>query len=339
LGKLHKPLGEWYENELHKHNHNYLLHHTKQHIAVKNTQTNKWKLHNLSRTNITKMEFTRREHEYLATIDLTQYIPVDIQKETTGYTMRTRRFNETLINTNNSQTGDEKWIQELLQCTTEDEQNDIMKNTDKQWYIGTDGGVRNNIGSYGLTIASATKVIIQGGFKVPEIFNKMISYRTEGIGILQSLKVLLFIRKTRESQQNWHQPNIILVSNSKSMIDYLNQHRYYTLNLKDYHCNETDIIVEILSHIKQLAALQCYIQLKHVKGHQDQHIEYSKLTWEAKLNIIADKEATLALSKRTTQEIKMKTNIATIFIKNKQLTNKFTPTIREEYHMIGMKNI
>jgi hypothetical protein len=110
LGKLRRPMGEWYKYELYKHNHQQVLHYTKQHIAIKNDNTEQWKIFNIRRSTRTKMEFTKRESMYTSNLDLNQYIPVDIENETDAYTTRIRNFYETLISNTNKEKTTTQWI-------------------------------------------------------------------------------------------------------------------------------------------------------------------------------------------------------------------------------------
>jgi hypothetical protein len=156
-------------------------------------------------------------------------------------------------------------------------------------YAVSDGGVSNNIGTYGWVIAISGKVIVTGkGF----VFGQAISsHRAEVCGIL-SWTLYLYHYTT------YLQCNIACKLHSfcdnKAAITNVNNFVSATRNSM---ISDFDIIQEANTIFDLLRSANKGIQpILHVKGHQDRNTPLHKLSWPAILNIKADKLATDALN-------------------------------------------
>lgn len=56
--------------------------------------------------------------------------------------------------------------------------------------------------------------------------------------------------------------------------------------------SDSDVILQIAHEVKWLQSVKINIILEHVKGHQDDTVEYSNLSRESQLNVDADSYAT-----------------------------------------------
>ena len=159
-------------------------------------------------------------------------------------------------------------------------------------YLVTDGGAIEPIkGSYGWVIASSTKILWTGrGYTRGYPIN---SHRAEGYGRLAGL---VFLRRYIQYMKLEKCPNTVLnFCDNKTIVKSV-------LNTWDpYYKPGTTLSPnwDVLAQIHEVQSiLKPVINIKpceHVKGHQDRHKEVDELSWEAKLNFIADKDATYIL--------------------------------------------
>jgi ribonuclease HI len=290
FGKLSKPLGTWDTNVIHKHNHQYLLNHDEDRLAIKNTITNKWTKHKYHHVQYSNYYFNLQESEYVRTIDYKDYKPVDVEYQEDYILIRTRFMTKANpLNINRIHKNDEtKWIHNTIVGDDLELNNTIYNTQNNKLIIYSDGGLINNIGSYGVVVSNEDNIMIKMGGKVDTIYGELTSYRTEGIGILQAMKITNHMIKQRQLNDKWNQTEIKFLCDNKSMIDMINKIKYNIPTLKQYYTNESDILIEIIHQFKEMKKHTNNIQFKHIKGHQDQIKRRNELTNEEILNVEAD---------------------------------------------------
>jgi hypothetical protein len=165
---------------------------------------------------------------------------------------------------------------------------------DEPIYFVSDGGLRDEKGSFGtiLTTNNHTIATVQG--RTPYSPEMDTSFRTESYGILSGLLLLEGVILTSKAESRQYR-KIKMYCDNKSLVDVLNKHRKQQLTMKDYYKADVDVEIQILLQIAIFEALGISISITHVKGHQDKHVPSHKLPRPAQLNIIADEMATKAL--------------------------------------------
>jgi ribonuclease HI len=157
-------------------------------------------------------------------------------------------------------------------------------------HLATDGGYEpaTGISTYGWVIASPEAIIATGRGPAeahPTLAN---SFRAEGYGAASALLfVIAYLEAHRIpiAHKSWK-----LHIDNKSMVDRLTE---YTKLRKRKAKHQTRLEVDITNIADELLRKLSNVQVLHIKSHQDDITPADKLTWPARLNIIADNQATL----------------------------------------------
>jgi hypothetical protein len=107
---LTQPLGPWYEEELNKHNHWFMLHHTKDLITISNLDNDKWKRHPIHHILHTHMYFDTTADLYTRTVDLSEYIIFDVVLDDQHYYVNPRKILKTMQVNQPSTSYSDTWI-------------------------------------------------------------------------------------------------------------------------------------------------------------------------------------------------------------------------------------
>jgi ribonuclease HI len=165
-------------------------------------------------------------------------------------------------------------------------------NSDMVLHIVSDGGVNNNNGSFGWVIACPGRIVVQGMGKVYGM--SMTSHRAEVGGITSWL---LYLYHYTEYLQCDIKCTVHSFCDNKAAIANVNN---FTESTRNSMTPDFDLVHEANMIFKTLQSEGHVIKaIKHVKGHQDKNIPEHKLSWPAKLNIKADKLATIALERQS----------------------------------------
>jgi ribonuclease HI len=165
-------------------------------------------------------------------------------------------------------------------------------NSDMVLHIVSDGGVNNNNGSFGWVIACPGRIVVQGMGKVYGM--RMTSHRAEVGGITSWL---LYLYHYTEYLQCDIKCTVHPFCDNKAALANVNN---FTESTRNSMTPDFDLVHEANMIFKTLQSEGHVIQaIKHVKGHQDKNIPEHKLSWPAKLNIKADKLATIALERQS----------------------------------------
>ena len=157
--------------------------------------------------------------------------------------------------------------------------------TKENIYICSDGGAKDDIGSFGAVIANNKEILIhvtgQAYGKAPR------SFRAEGYGILAILRFLLHFTQFNNIST---QGKLKIYSDNEGFIIRVKQIKDFTHILpRRGMLSESDVELQIRD---TLQLLQTDIELQHVLGHQDTNKEIRELSWPAQLNIQCDILAT-----------------------------------------------
>jgi hypothetical protein len=162
-----------------------------------------------------------------------------------------------------------------------------------------DGGEKDNYGSFGWVLSDGENILWKGWG--PAVGYPMQSFRAEAYG---RLAAVCFLRRYIEfyavdtvgngTNADAQIAMAISYTDSKSLLDRLVQHATRHVESSfDRMKNDSDVIFEIAA-VEKAAGLQ--MKGEWVKGHQDDHADYQDLPLEAKLNVLADELATMALN-------------------------------------------
>jgi hypothetical protein len=162
-------------------------------------------------------------------------------------------------------------------------------NPNSHFEIASDGGhePHSGISTFGWVVA-VNKTIIATGKGPAQAHPSMAeSFRSEGYGLVSACLFLHNMMRhfniTIPEQHQW----TIYIDN-KSLIQRLNSFRTRT-NIPRWNLRPDEDICKVAAHLlRKLPAC-----LKHIKSHQDKNQHIDKLPFEAVLNTMADKEATM----------------------------------------------
>ena len=85
--------------------------------------------------------------------------------------------------------------------------------------------------------------------------------------------------------------------------------------------SESDIVLQILHELHQLAKCEVCIKINHVKGHQDDKIPYADLPRSAQLNVSLDEYVTNFLNEETAiKYISFPANPISLFLCSNSIT-------------------
>jgi hypothetical protein len=162
--------------------------------------------------------------------------------------------------------------------------------------MATDGGYDpgTGISTFGWVVASKDTVMVTGRGPAeahPSLAN---SFRAEGYGASSALLFIAAFLKlfdvTPSDNMTWY-----LYIDNKSMVDRLSESSWKHKLSRQQLRPEVDITNVAARLIQTLKG----VQISHVKSHQDQTTREDELSWPARLNIIADQQAT---EQRSTME-------------------------------------
>jgi ribonuclease HI len=298
LYRLHKPLGPW-RTVPHRHYH-HLYEHTNKTLFFR-TQDN-WDTHTLARSRRRSLEFNMQAQPTVSTPPQ-DAIPIDVIRIDNNKNIITTipsRIEQKTMESKSQLDCVSAYIinnypryQHLHQCF-EWILDDISISEHFSGYqtthLATDGGYEpaTGISTYGWVIASPEAIIATGRGPAeahPTLAN---SFRAEGYGAASALLfVIAYLEAHRIpiAHKSWK-----LHIDNKSMVDRLTE---YTKLRKRKAKHQTRLEVDITNIADELLRKLSNVQVLHIKSHQDDITPADKLTWPARLNIIADNQATL----------------------------------------------
>jgi hypothetical protein len=227
----------------------------------------------------------------------------------------------------------------LLKNTFIDNEELLINNFRNGITFCSDGGAKYGKVSYGLTSIIENHTVIRCYNCVHDTYEDANSHRCEAMGILATLVLIETIDKytAMTKQQVMRQYQIRLVCDNESVVKTVNKMMHGTLTLKQQYSANIDVLRAIKIKIKLLAEWKCKILINHIKGHQDK--TKGKLNEDEKMNVKADKLATLGLTKKRldiTKPLLLAADSCQLFINNKKVCSYYTKSLRENYHLRNM---
>jgi predicted RNA-binding Zn-ribbon protein involved in translation (DUF1610 family) len=212
----------------------------------------------------------------------------------------------------------------------------LWKDNNLQITFCSDGGVRENIASFGVVASINEKIILRNRQILPAIYNNYTSHRSEAYGVLAAFYSLqkLYQYQKRIIGDNL-KINALILCDNKSVVTSINKFQRYGATLKDCYSADYDLLGEIGKIWKQLRKQQLFIKVNHIKGHQDRVKQ--QLNHQEKLNVEADKLATEALSlKKITVPTKLFAN-ASLCINNLLVTASNKKELRRAHQSMDLR--
>jgi hypothetical protein len=201
----------------------------------------------------------------------------------------------------------------------------------------SDGGVSNDIAGYGVVGSLNNNIIITNKCKLPTIFNKYTSHRSEACGVLSAIiHVQAIVKYQKMKGINNQKIHALLLCDNETVTKTLNKTKYYKPSIKDYFSPDFDIIDEISKWRRNLYNEGIIITIKHIKGHQDRQAR--ELSDHAKLNVHADKLATQSLKMKRKQPNTVLFPDATICINNLHISSNYKKLLRKSYLSMDLRD-
>jgi hypothetical protein len=145
--------------------------------------------------------------------------------------------------------------------------------------------------------------------------------------------------KSRVHNNTNHTINVKIWCDNEAVVNTINKFINGIPTLRNYYSPDFDVVDRIIQIRKKLTKLNnnLELQIKHVKGHQN--MNDPKLTYQAKLNIQADKLATKSLNSKPNKKKIPEVYLAeaTLTINNKQVTSQHSKIMRRIYHSIDIR--
>lgn len=142
---------------------------------------------------------------------------------------------------------------------------------------------------YGWVIADGDRILVEGQGPAPGDSELLSSFRTEGYGMLTAIRFIYRIHQYLDMKPELH---FHLHSDNQGLIKRIIRNRDATVpKMSEYLSADVDVTLTILKSLELLPRAS----ISHVKGHQDDHTPFHKLSDPAKLNVRADELATAQL--------------------------------------------
>jgi hypothetical protein len=171
-----------------------------------------------------------------------------------------------------------------------------------QIFMCSDGGQKDDKGSFGIVLKAGGKIVITLHNRVPKIYEKLNSHRCKCYGLILSIQLLLMIQKFMIEKQRTILPHkVLLCCDNKSVVDYMAKSRYKKIALRQLLAPNIDTIKAIIDRFHNVSKTGGFITFQYINSHQDKtNTELSPL---AILNVEANKLATKGLSTKAMHDI------------------------------------
>jgi ribonuclease HI len=348
-GQILEKLESWIVNP-HKFRHyNTLIHNNRETLLREENKV--WWIYQKSHSVTTTAYYTRKTRQiYIPNDDnyLLNYSPVDIQENTLFYSIYQRRSINIIqpevihknreiqhINFKSYIGSRHNNFKNLLNSTMVLDDSFITNNNYKHLKICSDGGSKDNKGSFGVIFACNKNICMTLSSRVPEIYDTSNSHRSECYGLLASLQMIILIQQYLADNNIPLEPKEIqLYCDNKSAVDTINKTKNRTIPLKLQWSPNFDLIKGILECLQIAKRDNCKISIHHVKGHSDRRNK--ELDDISALNVQADLLATKGLKKSTPKDFNLTTDKAIVHIAGKKVASNYNKHLRESFSSIQM---
>lgn len=201
----------------------------------------------------------------------------------------------------------------------------VLHATNSKIYIVSDGGCKNQCGSFGWVLASEAEILWRGWGTARG--HPMSSYRAEAYGRLAAIR---FLNRYMEFLNMSLPPDLDLETacDNDSLLKNESYWKQQTVPNPFLHLKSDSDAVDSIN--KSYQELDHPTTHTHVYGHQDDHADPSTLPWLAQLNIEADRLATFALQRSymESHDQSYPLSSCTLFVDNKRITSKYSHQLR-----------
>ena len=226
------------------------------------------------------------------------------------------------------------WEEKLLR-QTDNQQHDAVVNhilQEDNIDIVSDGGRAQGFGTFGWNIAGKN-CIARGRGETEGPPELMQSFQAEGYGMLAALRSLY---RTLRWKDTWPgtRKGITMHCDNIALVQRINWHfKRIVVTPKNVTAADYDVEKGITTTINILQKHNIIITVKHVKGHQDRKRAVHTLSKESKMNVEADKDATLAMQTHSysTEYSPLPTTTTMLYKQGQPVTSKEAQTLRRAY--------
>jgi hypothetical protein len=315
-GKIKKGnyLGTWCNNAPKTIRIKTWIHHSKLFIIKKKNDL--WYKHHFINENITTKFYAGTASTtgiYENDINFAKMVPVDLIQVRGMYAVKLRtmssqddinEFSHGEISTNipngdiwEVATNELKGLEYIFQNTKVLHKSNVWTKEELNLVFCSDGGVTDNAAGYGLVGSVDNNTILTNKYRLPEIFNKYTSHRSEACGLLSAIIHAQVIIKYQQMKGFINQKvNIMILCDNETVTKTVNKFKYCKPSIKDYYSADYDILDEISKRMKLLLSQGIDTKVKHIYGHQNKN--GAVLSYHAKLNVHADSLATESVKMR-----------------------------------------
>jgi hypothetical protein len=225
------------------------------------------------------------------------------------------------------------WQQQFLKHTKILDQ-DILQaslSTSVNIMIINDGGTMvTNQGTFGSVISNGDEAIFTSHGKCYNNHFYISSYRSESQAILSGLLSLHHLRKFLSISTNNNQ-DIQIYCDNKKLIRNLKHYMKYNMTVNDHNKPDYDIIIEIVTLIKELRHSYNTISIHYVKSKKADEDSETRISHETQMHRVAHKLAQQAKDMRDVQYMPMPHNRVNLTI-NEHYVNANVCKVAKKCH-------
>jgi hypothetical protein len=153
--------------------------------------------------------------------------------------------------------------------------------------------------------------------------------------MLSSFLLLEAITTYRQNKNNNTPIESLVLCDNEAVVDTINKFSLQHTCLKDYYQPDADALQYIINMRRKLLQSNVSITVKHIKGHQDR--DNTPLTYNASLNVEADKLATKSLKLKKPKIITDTLAKASLFIHGLLVTSEHKRVLRKSYLSMDLR--
>ncbi len=177
--------------------------------------------------------------------------------------------------------------------------------------MATDGGQKEDSGTYAAVVATETSIIAVANGKTPDAPEIHSSYQSEAYGLLAGLMLLTGLKASNHLLAEVAN-TIEVYCDNKTLVNKMNHHQIHKMTLKE---------LQLVHQFRQIQLSNIHVILHHIKGHQDRHQRIELLSRPAQMNVEADAWANKAEIFRPPEYYKFPANSIDLIINNQAITS------------------
>jgi hypothetical protein len=188
-----------------------MLHIDEDKVAVRNIDTDIWFIHDYHHTQYAAYYFNLHSFDQMMQLPAGAYVPIDLEIDHDYIIVCLQNIRLLHDNTIADPifTDIDAIFDSLPPLNAPIP--DLLYNTNNdKLIICSDGGVRHNIGSYGIAVGTEDGILGTYGHKIEPTYGELTSYRTESIGMFQAFRYAKTIIDQRILHERWLQNEISL---------------------------------------------------------------------------------------------------------------------------------